>query len=111
MDPLLTYMVAGLKLADTEASTLTGALARLAGESVGTYQINQGTLTLLSTNYTMNYVPANFSIQASVTPRIVDTLVKNTVMTPPEVEFTPPAPPLRQTQSDDASADATQRKR
>ena len=39
---------------------LTGALTRAAGESVGTYAINQGTLT--NANYDITYVGSNFTI-------------------------------------------------
>ena len=42
----------------------SGALTRAAGENVGTYAINQGTLAL-SANYTLTYVGANLTI----TPR------------------------------------------
>ena len=69
-DPLLGYMVSGLKLGDTAAATLnTGSLARDAGEAVGNYQINQGSLALASSNYTMTYYPASFTILA---PTVVD---------------------------------------
>ncbi|MDO8262573.1 MAG: GLUG motif-containing protein [Gallionella sp.] len=69
-DPLLTYMVSGLKLGDTAAATLNaGSLARDAGEAVGNYQINLGSLALASSNYTMNYFPASFTVLA---PTVVD---------------------------------------
>jgi len=41
--------------------TFSGALSRAAGENVGTYAIGQGTLAL-STNYTLTYVGADFTI-------------------------------------------------
>ena len=41
----------------------SGALTRAAGEAVGTYAIQQGTLAL-STNYTCHYVGANLTITA-----------------------------------------------
>jgi len=100
-DPLLTYITAGLKLSDTAATTLSGALARLAGETVGAYPINQGTLALLSTNYTISYVPADFSIAAApalviaaTLAPVVTTLVNSIVVMPPSVPFNPPTPPL-----------------
>ena len=37
--------------------SFSGALTRAAGEAVGTYAIEQGTL-VLSTNYTLTYVGA-----------------------------------------------------
>ena len=58
-DPALTYKVTSgtLKFADT----FTGALSRAAGENVGTYAIQQGSLAL-SSNYTLTYVGANLTI-------------------------------------------------
>ncbi|BBI99571.1 hypothetical protein FGKAn22_12640 [Ferrigenium kumadai] len=84
VDPLLTYMVAGLKFTDTAATTLSGALSRVAGETAGTYPISQGTLALLSTNYTMSYVPANFTITAPVlaTPTVINSLTSTVSVIP-----------------------------
>jgi predicted outer membrane repeat protein len=59
-DPALTYNAIGLIGADT----LTGALTRAAGESVGSYAINQGTLTA-GANYSLSYTGANFAITAA----------------------------------------------
>ncbi|MGL6043015.1 MAG: MBG domain-containing protein, partial [Sandaracinobacteroides sp.] len=42
-DPALTFQTAGLRLGDTAGSVLSGALARDAGETVGSYVIMQGT--------------------------------------------------------------------
>jgi hypothetical protein len=61
-DPLLTYMVNGLY--EPVNNVLTGELARDAGETIGTYRVNVGTLALLTPNYTLNYVPCNFTILA-----------------------------------------------
>jgi hypothetical protein len=58
-DPVLTYASSGLKTGDV----ITGALARATGESVGTYAINQGTVSA-GNNYTINFVAANLSITA-----------------------------------------------
>jgi len=84
-DPLLTYMVSGLKLTDTVATTLSGELARAAGETVGTYQINQGSLALSltspGTNYTMTYVPANFTI---LVPTVINEIVNTSLMFSPD---------------------------
>ena len=60
-DPELTYTVAGLKYEDTRESVLSGALARVTGEQVGAYAINQGSLTA-SNNYTISYTGANLTI-------------------------------------------------
>ncbi len=61
-DPTLTYTVGGMGLVG--ADSLSGTLARAAGENVGSYAINQGTLTA-GGNYDITYVGANFGI----TPR------------------------------------------
>jgi len=58
-DPLLTYTSTGLVGADV----LTGSLLRAIGENVGTYVINQGSLTAGS-NYNINYVSAGLTITA-----------------------------------------------
>jgi hypothetical protein len=58
-DPALTYQITSGSLATGDA--FTGALARVAGEVVGTYAITQGTVAL-SDNYTLAYVGANLSI-------------------------------------------------
>jgi len=73
-DPLLTYSVSGLQFTDTAATTLTGSLSRTAGETVGTYQINQGSLNLFAAglNYTLNYVAANFTI---LVPTVINEIV------------------------------------
>ena len=56
-DPALTYTSTGLKTGDL----ITGALSRATGENVGTYEINQGTLSAGS-NYTISFTSANLSI-------------------------------------------------
>ncbi|MBO7115783.1 MAG: hypothetical protein J6V87_01895 [Prevotella sp.] len=56
-DPALTYTFEGLVGSDA----ITGALSRDAGENVGTYPINQNTLTA-SSNYTISYTGANLTI-------------------------------------------------
>jgi len=53
-----TYSVTGSLVG---GDSFSGALTRLAGENVGTYAIQQGSLSL-SSNYSLNYVGANFSI-------------------------------------------------
>ncbi|MEN2284491.1 MBG domain-containing protein, partial [Algoriphagus sp. SE2] len=59
-DPVFTYTATGFESGDDEG-ILTGALTRTAGENVGTYGINQGTLDA-GPNYTINFTPANFEI-------------------------------------------------
>src|SRR5258705_374476 len=59
VDPALTYTASALNGTDS----YTGSLARAAGETVGSYAINQGTVTA-GANYTINFVGANLSINA-----------------------------------------------
>jgi unsaturated rhamnogalacturonyl hydrolase len=62
-DPALTYQLTGT-LVGTD--TLTGSLARMAGEDAGTYAIQQGTLTA-SANYTLSFVSANLTVTPAAT--------------------------------------------
>lgn len=57
-DPVLAYTVTP---ALVNGDSLNGVLSRAAGETVGNYAINQGTLTA-SSNYTLSFVGANFTI-------------------------------------------------
>ncbi len=77
-DPALTYSASGLQLSDTAASVLTGALSRVAGETVagGPYALTQGTL-LANSNYvisftgnTLSITPALLSITADAKTKI-----------------------------------------
>lgn len=67
-DPLpFTFTVGGLGLVGGD--TLSGTLNRIAGETVGSYAINQGSLDAGS-NYALSYIGNNFTILApSVSPR------------------------------------------
>jgi hypothetical protein len=58
-DPALTYQVTSGSLAFSDS--FSGALARDAGETVGSYAITQGTLAL-TTNYTLAFVGADLTI-------------------------------------------------
>lgn len=72
-DPTLLYTVNGLVNGDT----LSGTLERVAGENVGTYQINVGTLN--NANYTItSYTPAIFTIQNAT---IADPVIKTNNLT------------------------------
>jgi len=57
-DPTLTYTFSPALL---NGDTFSGALSRVAGENVGSYAIQQGTLAL-STNYSLIYVGTNLTI-------------------------------------------------
>lgn len=63
-DPALTYTASGLCGSDS----LTGDLARAAGETPGTYAITQGTLAAGS-NYSMTFTGADFTITAAPAPQ------------------------------------------
>ena len=62
-DPVFAYAIGGLGLAFSD--TLSGALARTAGENVGSYAIGQGTIAA-SSNYTLTFTPGT---TFAVTPR------------------------------------------
>ncbi|PTX97232.1 hypothetical protein DB346_19670 [Verrucomicrobia bacterium LW23] len=66
VDPTLLYTVGGQGLAFSD--TLSGALARAAGENVGNYAINQGSLAA-SSNYTLTFSPT--LVTFGITPRAV----------------------------------------
>jgi len=59
-DPALTYVPTGWKNGDG-SSVITGGLTRAAGENVGTYAIQQGTIAA-GNNYTISYVGNNLII-------------------------------------------------
>ena len=66
-DPILTYTSFGLLL----GSSITGALSRSAGESVGTYNINQGTITA-GNNYAISFTQGTFAISpAAPIPAVI----------------------------------------
>ncbi|WP_439487428.1 putative Ig domain-containing protein, partial [Algoriphagus sp.] len=59
-DPVFTYTATGFEGGDDE-SVLTGALERVAGENVGSYAIQQGTLDA-GDNYTIDFTSADFEV-------------------------------------------------
>ncbi len=59
VDPALTYQITSGSL--VSGDSFSGALTRAAGNNIGTYAIQQGTLAL-SGNYTLTYVGANLTI-------------------------------------------------
>jgi len=65
LDPLFTFGIGGLGLVG--ADTLLGTLTRDAGETVGNYAIQQGTLTAGS-NYAINFIGSQFAILAPPSP-------------------------------------------
>ena len=61
-DPVFTYTITSGALVNGDQ--LTGALSRASGETVGTYDITQGTLAA-GLNYDLTYIKASFEIQAN----------------------------------------------
>jgi uncharacterized protein YjdB len=78
-DPALTYQVTSGSLVASDA--FAGALVRVAGENVGTYAINQGTLAL-SSNYALTYVGANLTITQANQTIIFGALAAKTIGDP-----------------------------
>lgn len=58
-DPELTYTITSGQLYGDDK--LTGTLSRKSGENIGTYKINQGTLSA-GDNYAMSFTPGTFTI-------------------------------------------------
>ncbi|MEN0083026.1 MBG domain-containing protein, partial [Flavobacterium lindanitolerans] len=85
-DPILTYTVTGLVNGDNE-SIVTGALSRTAGEDIGTYAINQGTLAL-SGNYDIAYIGADFNITKATLNIVADAKSKAYGTADPALTYT-----------------------
>ncbi|AHB58293.1 filamentous hemagglutinin N-terminal domain-containing protein [Pseudomonas aeruginosa] len=76
-DPSLTYQVSGLKNGDTAGAVLNGGgLARVSGENVGNYAIQQGGLGLVSGNYDLAYQGNNLTITKALLNVIADAKTK-----------------------------------
>ncbi len=84
VDPAFTY-VSSPALIGTD--TFTGALTRVTGETTGDYAIQQGTLAL-STNYTLNYSPANLKIYAKPVAALSGNISIPVNTTAPAITFT-----------------------
>ncbi|MGG5598879.1 MBG domain-containing protein [Myroides sp. C8-3] len=85
-DPTLTYEVTGLQNGDQATQVITGQLARQAGESVGTYAINQGSLAA-NTNYTLVYEGADFTITEAILTVTAETQTKAYGATDPALTY------------------------
>ncbi|PZU16292.1 MAG: hypothetical protein DI589_27330, partial [Shinella sp.] len=85
-DPALTYTVTGLVNGDTQA-VLTGTLVRTAGENIGTYAINQGTLAV-SGNYDIAYTGADFNITKATLNIVADAKSKTYGTADPVLTYT-----------------------
>jgi hypothetical protein len=83
-DPELTYAVSPDLVA---GDTFSGALSREQGEDVGTYTINQHTLTA-GDNYTINYVGSQFIITPATITVTADAKTKTYGDKDPELTYT-----------------------
>ncbi|MFA5092778.1 MAG: MBG domain-containing protein [Candidatus Omnitrophota bacterium] len=83
-DPVFTYTADTLVGLDT----YSGALSRAAGTDVGSYAINQGTLTA-GTNYDITFVSANFTIAPKSVTVIADAQTKVYGAVDPIFTYTP----------------------
>jgi hypothetical protein len=83
-DPALTYQLTAGTL--VPGDTLTGSVVRVPGENVGSYQINQGTVTA-GPNYTVTYVPANLDITPAALTITADPQTKEFGATDPALTY------------------------
>src|SRR5207302_4687031 len=83
-DPALTYQVTTGSL--VTGDVFTGALTRAAGQNVGSYAIQQGTLALGS-NYTLSYAGANLTITAKPLTVTADAKTKTYGATVPSLTY------------------------
>lgn len=65
-DPTLTYQVIGLEDQEVATDIITGTLTRVAGENVGRYAINKGTVSVIDPRYSMIYEGDQFAITPAV---------------------------------------------
>lgn len=61
-DPLLTYTIEGLQRGEQQSQVMSGRLARQAGEAIGLYPIEQGTLAPRNNYNIETFVSADFEI-------------------------------------------------
>ncbi|WP_083629615.1 ELWxxDGT repeat protein [Tenacibaculum agarivorans] len=76
-DPTLSYSITRGSLVGSD--TFTGSLTRVAGETIGTYAISQGTLAL-NNNYTLGFTGANFIIAQKVIDFNAEDFSKNATL-------------------------------
>ena len=82
-DPALTYTASGLVGGDT----LTGSLARAAGENAGTYAITQGTLAV-GANYSLSFTGATLTIGTKNIKIVANDQKKDVETADPELTYT-----------------------
>jgi gliding motility-associated-like protein len=71
-DPVFNYSANGFEFEDNAENILTGTLSRTAGENVGSYAINQGSL-LANENYIIDFTGTDFAITAKSLTITADT--------------------------------------
>ncbi len=77
----LSFTVTGLAEGDTATDVVTGALARTAGDDVGTYAINMGTLAIASSYAAKYELPAAPTVTAyEITPLTIPSITGVTVV-------------------------------
>lgn len=87
IDPSLTYQVTSGSIVAVDNDVFTGSLSRAVGESVGIYEIGQGTL-LLNDNYELTFIPASFGITAApVIVPVEEPVIPQVPVVPPVVEI------------------------
>lgn len=62
VDPVFTYTIQGMQFNERAVQAISGSLGRVAGEAVGIYPINQGTLVARSNYYIDLFTPSTFEI-------------------------------------------------
>ncbi len=85
VDPTFTQSITLGNLVNGD--TLSGSLTRATGTSIGTYAINQGTLTA-GTNYTITYVPANLTVTAKPITVTANPITKERLAVDPTLTYT-----------------------
>jgi LPXTG-motif cell wall-anchored protein len=84
-DPALTYTITSGSL--KSGDSFAGSLDRVAGEDVGSYAINQGTLAL-SSDYILTYAGANLNIEARAIEVVADNQTKTQGDPDPALTYT-----------------------
>ena len=67
-DPALTFTTSSFVPGETASTALSGTLIRVAGETPGTYAIEQGSVTAVNGNYAITYQGALLTIAAAPAP-------------------------------------------
>jgi hypothetical protein len=80
----LTYSTTALASGDTTSTVFSGSLIRTSGESIGLYTVNQGSLAVADSNYTLAvFNPGSLKIVPLVEPWQPTTLFTQAATAPP----------------------------